>query len=326
MKNVLCILTAVACSAGTGLLAEVVPAPAPAPQENPSPATPAPPPEAAPAPAEDAPATTPAPEEQAKEPQSAPAAAAPAPTAVVSAAVVSAAETSATAPAMTPEQSAASATLPTSADASTQVAEQLKKVIEAHAGEGISAMMREVNKAFPDSASVSVEENTEVVNGEGSRVLSVSIVGKDGTKSTCTIRKPLEKKVLNLTPADVLRKSRVGVAQPPQPDLGAFRDQMAEGILARADHICTLLDGIRDRAAADKTAPRLWEQCVQLEDMLTASRARRLPHRYLGRLIQKYNGEMETRFNKMDHLISALAAKNYYGSATLRRAAEQLCE
>lgn len=297
MKNVLCILTALACSAGTGLLAEV----APALQENPSSATPAP-----------APAAVPAVKEQAQEPQPAPTAASQAP----------AAEVSAAAPASKPEQPAT----PAPADASTQVAEQLKKVMEAHAGEDMGAMLREIIKAFPDSESVSVEANTEIVNGKGSRVFSVSILDKDGTKSTCTIRKPLEKKAANLTPADVLRKSRVGVAQPPQPDLRAFRDEMAEGILARADHICTLLGGIRDRETADKAAPRLWEQCVQLEDMLTASRARHLPQRYLGRLIQKYNGEMETRFNKMDHLISALAAKNYYGSATLRRAAEQLCE
>lgn len=321
MKNVLCILTALACSVGTGLLAEV----APAPQENPSLATPAPAPDAASAQTENAHAAAPPAGEQAKEPQPAPTAASPAP-----AAEVSAPETSVTASAPNPEAqqpaTPASAAPSAPADASTQVAEQLKKVIEAHAGDGMSAMMREVNKAFPDSASVSVEENTEVVNGEGSRVLSVSIVGKDGTKSTSTLRKPLDNKYAPITPAEALRKSRAWPGPPKQPDLRAFRDEMAEGILARADHICTLLDSVRDRETADKAAPRLWEQCVQLEDMLTASRARRLPQRYLSRLIQKYNGEMETRFNKMDHLISDLAAKNYYGSATLRRAAEQLCE
>lgn len=302
MKNVLCILTALACSAGTGLLAEVTPASAPAPQGNTVLAP------SAPAPAPDSPGAPSAPGEQAKVPQLSPAAEPASPSAV--------------APATAPEKKRQ----PAAPDAQTQVAEQLKKVIEAHAGEGVGAMMRAVNEAFPDSASVSVQEYTEVVAGEGSRVLSVSVVGKDGTKSTSTLRKPLDKKYAHVTPAEALRKSRAWPGPPKQPDLGAFRDEMAEGILARADHICALLGGIRDRATADKAAPRLWEQCVQLEDMLTASRARRLPQRYLGRLIQKYNGEMEARFYKMDHLISALAAENYYGSATLRRAAEQLCE
>ncbi len=296
MKNVLCILATLACSAGTGLLAQEAPASQPAPQENSSPSTQA---------------SAPPSGEQAQAPQPAPSVAEP-----------DGAPTPATAPAHASEP-AQPASPSSSADGDRQkIVEKLNQIIAAHADQGLGRLMKEVGEAFPDSASVSAGESTEIVNGQGSRVITVSVTEKDGTTSTGTFRKPLIQKDQPSASSD----SDSGKGDAALNADASSCDEMAEGIIGCADRICDLLGNVRDKATADRLAPQVWEQSVRLEDLLTASRARRLSPSYLATLAQKYNAEIEARFDKMDRLVSQLSWKDYYGSSTLKRAAAQLGE
>lgn len=188
--------------------------------------------------------------------------------------------------------------------------------------------MAETNKAFPDAAGVSVGQSTKIVDGQGESTVTVMITDKEGKTTLYALSSPVgDSPQLNRPlPAKNDRAkagSRPGRVQGPQ--RGGFRDDMTESMLSRAEAICDLLSGVHDKETADAAAAPLEKQCLDLENMIEASRSRRLPQAYIARMIRQYNNAMESRIGKMEALITEMAAKDYYGSSAMKETAQKFC-
>lgn len=309
MKNALSILSAVACTAGAAVFAQQTPASQPgqpaAPEGVTAAATPAREVEP-PAPETLAPAATPAP------------AAAPAP--------APAAAPAAPAPAAAPAPTCKVCPTEPRADTPTERKAQqtLQKIVDKYASRGMSVLMAKTGKAFPDAAGVAVGQSTEIIDGRGQRTVTVTITNKDGKSTTYSLISPVGDEA-NAPAAPQAATPGAARVQPRGPHAGGFHDGMSEAMLRRVASICDLLAGVHDKATADAAAPQLDKQCLDLENMIAASRSRTLPQRYLARMIRTYNDAMEAGINKMENLITEMAAKDYYGSSAMKEVAQKFC-
>lgn len=295
MKNTFIIVSALACTAGTAVYAQQAPTPA-------APSAPAPSAEAPPAPPA---APTPAPA-----PKPAPA---PAPASAAS---------EAPAPKVCP-------TVPHVPTAAERKAQQtLQQVVDDYATKGMGALMMAANKAFPEAAGVAVSQDTKIVDGRGQRTVTATITDKEGKSTAYTLICPVSDQDSARQAPGTGATASMPATSPAKvqgPHQREFSDGMAEAMLQRATAICDLLAGVHDKDSADAAAPQLEKQCLDLENMLEASRRRNLPQRYVARMIKKYNGAMEAGIGKMESLITGLAAKDYYGSSALKEVAEKFC-